>query len=131
MQSNGHIPEWTGPTVERVLGNGKRIYASAFKAWLIEQAGRPGVSVAGLALRHGVNANLLRNWMRLKPRPAQPSAPVLLPVTVTPSTTPAARPTMAASAPVVIELELGGAIVRVQDGVDAQHLRLVLDALRA
>ena len=32
MQNNGHTPEWTGPTVERVLGNGKRIYASAFKA---------------------------------------------------------------------------------------------------
>lgn len=25
---------------------------------------RPGVSVAALALRHGINANLLRTWMR-------------------------------------------------------------------
>ena len=47
------------------MRNGKRIYASAFKAWLVEQACMPGASVSGLATRHGVNANLLRHWMRL------------------------------------------------------------------
>jgi transposase len=128
MQNNGHTPEWTGPTVERVLGNGKRIYASAFKAWLIEQAGKPGISIASLALRHGINANLLRNWMRLQPRPVPPSAPVLLPVTITPSLKPAAP---LASTTAAIEIELGGAIVRLQGSVDAQRLRLVLDVLRA
>lgn len=46
--------------------NGKRIYTSAFKAWLVEHARVPGVSVSGLAVRHGVNANLLRHWMRLE-----------------------------------------------------------------
>ena len=53
MQDSGHTPEWNGPTVERVMRNGKRIYVSAFKAWLVEQALKPEVSVAGLALRHG------------------------------------------------------------------------------
>ena len=41
MQDSGHTPEWNGPTVERVMRNGKRIYVSAFKAWLVEQALRP------------------------------------------------------------------------------------------
>ena len=66
MQDSGHTPEWNGPTVERVMRNGKRIYVSAFKAWLVEQALKPEVSVAGLALRHGVNANQLRSWMKLE-----------------------------------------------------------------
>ena len=48
------------------MRNGTRIYVSAFKAWLVEQALRPEVSVAGLALRHGVNANQLRSWMKLE-----------------------------------------------------------------
>ena len=56
MQDSGHTPEWSGPKVERTLRNGKQIYFSAFKAWLVEQAGRPGASVSGLALRNGVNA---------------------------------------------------------------------------
>lgn len=56
MQDSGHTPEWTGQTVERLMRNGKRIFTSAFKAWLVEQAGRSATSVAGLALRHGVNA---------------------------------------------------------------------------
>ena len=65
MQDSGHTPEWSGPKVERTLRNGKHIYFSTFKAWLVEQASRPGASVAGLALRNGVNANLLRHWMKL------------------------------------------------------------------
>lgn len=66
MQDSGHTPEWAGPMVERTMRNGKRIYTSAFKAWLVEQSRVPGVSVSGLAVRHGVNANLLRHWMRLE-----------------------------------------------------------------
>lgn len=45
--------------------NGKRVFSTAFKAWLVAQAGRPGVSVAALAMRHEINANQLRRWMRL------------------------------------------------------------------
>ena len=80
MQDSGHTPEWNGPKVERTLRNGKHIYFSTFKAWLVEQASRPGASVAGLALRNGVNANLLRHWMKLGHW--QSGTPTLLPVTV-------------------------------------------------
>ena len=44
--------------------DGRCRYDPAAKRELIEAALRPGVSVAGLALRHGINANLLRTWMR-------------------------------------------------------------------
>jgi transposase len=36
MQDCGHTPEWTGPVVERVMRNGKRIYDSGFKFWVSE-----------------------------------------------------------------------------------------------
>lgn len=130
MQNSGHTPEWAGPMVERTMRNGKKVYTSAFKAWMVEHARVPGVSVSGLAVRHGVNANLLRHWMRLEHWGVPGPAPILLPVTVT-QPAPAVAPTAVADGSAPIEIALGEAIVRVPVGVDLQHLRLVLQALRA
>ena len=82
MLDCGHPTEWTGPTVERVLSNGKRVFAFAFRRWLVGQASQPGASVAGLALRHGINANQLRRWMAVKHRLAAGEGVALLPVTI-------------------------------------------------
>lgn len=130
MQDSGHTPDWAGPMVERTMRNGKRIYTSAFKAWLVEHARVPGVSVSGLAVRHGVNANLLRHWMRLEHWGSPTAAPVLLPVTVT-HPEPSAAPLATSEGSAPIEIALGEATVRVPVGADLQHLRLVLQALRA
>ncbi len=43
--------------------DGRRRYEPASKERLIEACLRPGVSLAGLALQHGVNANLVRKWV--------------------------------------------------------------------
>lgn len=131
MQDSGHTPEWNGPKVERTLRNGKHIYFSAFKAWLVEQASRPGASVAGLALRNGVNANLLRHWMKLGHWQSDTQA--LLPVTVL-AQQPCAdvvATTIAQSATGTVEIELCGAVIRLSGQVDAAQLRAVLTALRA
>ncbi|WP_235818321.1 transposase [Brucella grignonensis] len=50
----------------KVLSNGKRRFDPVEKDLLIEAALQPGVSVARLALAHGVNANQLRNWVKLR-----------------------------------------------------------------
>ena len=132
MQNSGHTPEWSGPTVERTMRNGKRIFAGSFKAWLVEQASRPGTSVAGLAMRHGVNANQLRRWMKLQRDWPVSWAPLLLPVTTSSTAPPVARADEASDRwPASIEIELAGALIRVHRGVDPQQLRLVLQALRA
>ncbi|WP_370653520.1 transposase [Caballeronia sp. Lep1P3] len=60
----------TGPdtallAVTLVGRDGKRRYDSQSKLRLIEACLQPGVSVAGLALKAGVNANLLRRWIKL------------------------------------------------------------------
>jgi transposase len=54
--------------VTKVLRNGKRRFDPVEKERLIDAALEPGVSVAGLALAHGINANQLRNWIRLRQR---------------------------------------------------------------
>ena len=46
-----------------VLRNSRRRYDPATKRRLVEACLQPGVSLAGVALRHGVNANLLRKWV--------------------------------------------------------------------
>jgi transposase len=45
--------------------DGKRRFDRRTKQWLVEACLEPGASVAGLALKHGVNANLLHKWIKL------------------------------------------------------------------
>jgi transposase len=49
----------------RLVGrNGRRRYDPASKDRLVAACLEPGVSVSRLALEHGVNANLLRKWIK-------------------------------------------------------------------
>ena len=41
-----------------------RLYSPEFKTELVKASQQPGVSLAALALHHGLNANLLRRWVR-------------------------------------------------------------------
>ena len=44
--------------------NGRCRYDPEAKRELVEACLQPGVSVARIALEHGINANLLRKWIR-------------------------------------------------------------------
>lgn len=62
--------------------NGRRCYDPEAKRELVEACLRPGVSVAGMALAHGLNANMLRKWIDTYRREAAPvttGSPVALP----------------------------------------------------
>jgi transposase len=49
----------------RLVGrDGRRRYDPASKARLVAACLEPGVSISGLALAHGVNANVLRKWVK-------------------------------------------------------------------
>ncbi|OZB73966.1 MAG: hypothetical protein B7X37_07145 [Halothiobacillus sp. 14-55-98] len=50
----------------------RRHHSPEFKAQLIALCQQPGASVAGVALAHGVNANLLRRWIRQQSGSIQP-----------------------------------------------------------
>jgi transposase len=49
-----------------------RSYSISFKAQVVEECAQPGASVAGVALSHGLNANLVHKWIRHQL--AQPAA---------------------------------------------------------
>jgi transposase len=59
-----------------ILRNGRRRYDPASKRRLVEACLQPGVSLAAVAMQHGVNANLLRKWVAGQPRQQRNGAAV-------------------------------------------------------
>ena len=51
----------------------RRAYSATFKAEIVAASQQPGVSVAGVALANGLNANMLRRWIREHVDGANPS----------------------------------------------------------
>jgi transposase len=111
-----------GPYRRRTLEEKRRI---------VEQCLKPGASVAGVALAHGANANLMRKWIA-KYRAGEYGKPgtALLPVSVRaePVLKPAASEAVAVSRG-HIEIDLPSARLRLYGRVDAETLRLVLGCL--
>lgn len=120
----------------------KRRHSVAFKRKLVGLTNQSGASVAAIALEHGVNANLVFKWRRQQlgvPTTAKPErTAVLLPVTIDPlppvgamgtSTLGVVNTTRTAPSG-VIEIELGGARVRLRGVVDQASVRCVLQTLR-
>ncbi len=59
--------------------DGRSCYDPEAKRRLIEAAMVPGVSVARMALQHGINANLLRTWIRRHQQRGQVGMAVMAP----------------------------------------------------
>ena len=121
---------------------GRRHHERAFKSDLIAQSLVPGASVAAIAMRGGINANLLFKWRREHARSALVAQPAstLLPVCVIPDVEKPPRALPFAGHAVtpgnsdlhagVIEIDLAGAQLRVRGTVDEAMLNNVLRALR-
>lgn len=116
----------------------RRHHDRAFKDELVAQSLVPGASVSAIALKGGINANLLFKWRRDHVRETAagaPTAATLLPVCViaeatpTPSSQPATAVGRNARAG-VIELDIAGAQLRLRGAVDETMLSSVLRALR-
>lgn len=122
----------------------RRKYTIAEKRAMVEETRRRGASVADVAQRHSVNANLLFGWRRLYQqgvlREEAPSGKAaLLPVTVsTPTLMPservqgarAAKPPGKGSHSGSIEIEfVGGVRLRVRGRVDRPTLARVMSVL--
>jgi transposase len=126
----------------RVNRTGRRTYTPGYKADVVRQCLKPGVSVAGIALAHGLNANLVRRWIVRQQRALvdlqSKPPPVMLPVTIDAGSSSAAArvgdqidaaATRRRSGAATIEIELYGARIHLRGGVDTQALRSVLDVL--
>jgi transposase len=58
-------PETTGATLKTAAGKRcRRLWSPDEKRRIVEEACRPGASVADIARYHGLNANLLFNWRK-------------------------------------------------------------------
>ena len=126
----------------RINRTGRRTYTLDYKLEVVRQCRGPGVSVAAVALAHGINANLVRRWIvahqRLLLDPASRLRATLLPVTIDAATAPAqGRADDPVDAPrngtrsgiASIEIEHYGARIHLRGGVDVQALRSVLAVL--
>lgn len=95
----------------------RRRHSAEFKAAVIEECLRPGVSIAAVALAHGLNANMLRKWVIDGEHRLATPTPVPTPV---PDSPPPPAPTfvpLALAAPaddaeIRIELQRGGTTVK-------------------
>ena len=95
----------------------RRRHSAAFKLTVIEECMRPGVSMAAVALAHGLNANMLRKWVidAQHAKPCASKAPI--PEEERPPPSPTFIP-LALTAPVVdgeirIELQRTGTTVSI------------------
>jgi transposase-like protein len=132
-----HAVDLVANLVRRRKSNGRCVYERAAKQALVLRCLQPGVSLAGTALAHGLNANLLRKWVVAYARQngipttidgRRRAGPVLLPVraVVEPVVSAATSGTDAR-----IEIVVAGGTIRVHGRVDAAQLRIVIDCLAA
>jgi transposase-like protein len=95
----------------------RRRHSAEFKAAVVRECRRPGVSIAAVALAHSLNANMLRKWVieaenALPPKPKVASERRVEDVpTPGPTFVPLALPAPTVEGVIRIELQRGGTTV--------------------
>jgi transposase len=115
----------------------RQLYSRDFKSQVIAEARQPHVSIASVALSHGLNANLLRNWIKnadptyigkhrpdlqsINDRVSLGSSPAFLPVNF-----PSAQPTPKSVGQCIeVEVQKGNTTVKVKWPLQASHSCLI------
>jgi transposase len=95
----------------------RRRHSAEFKAAVIQECMRPGVSIAAVALAHSLNANMLRKWV-IDAENALPAKPKVAPTSPVedipmpgPTFVPLALPAPTVGGEIRIELQRGGTTV--------------------
>ena len=115
--------------------DGRCVYNKAAKRELVARCLEPGVSLARLAMAHGVNANLLRKWAMKQagansPRRRKSTVTPMMLVSLLPVQMTHPEPmTAPASTAGHLELIVAGVTVRVHGHVEATSLSMVLECL--
>jgi transposase len=95
-------------------GRRRRVHSAEFKAQAVQASQQPGVSMAAVAMAHGINANLLRRWVHEMAQPPLDAVAVSdKPVGFAlPMPAPSAPPEPS-SEPIRIEVRRGSTVVAV------------------
>ena len=128
--------------LEVISGSGRRrLFASEFKARIIEETLIPGAVVSAVARRHGLTPQQVFTWRRQARRPLariESQAPQFVPAVVETALPAAAlqgrqrkRPDQASRSFGSIEVEIDGMTVRIGRGAAAKTVAAVLRALKA
>jgi transposase len=139
--SDGHDDSHEGDSyrrIELITGNPRRRqWTPEEKAQIVAESFRPGVKASDVARRHGLSRGVLWSWRREAREQSATAVNSFVPLRIVEDTpAPAAAPepsSPAASQPVcggTIEVEIGGARVRICGAVDAAALRQVLAHFR-
>ena len=135
--------------IELITGEARRRpWSAEEKSRILAESFEPGAKVADVARRHGMNRSLLWNWRHEVRKRGADGERTFVPIRVMdamdgmPTCDALAAPATAGCGPVsagagsggaatgTIEIEMGGARVRVSGVVDAAALRQVLSHLR-
>jgi len=85
----------------------RRFYSPELKLQVVQTCARSGASIAGVALQHGINTNIVHRWIREHSQGTvviQPQA--FVPVTLSTEPEPVASKPVAVAATSVIRMEL-------------------------
>ena len=81
-------------------------YPKPVKAQVVQECLQPGATVSSVAIRHGINANVIRKWLPLYRDQLPAALPAFVPVR--------AAPKRSTEASVMIELPLGEQAITVK-----------------
>lgn len=128
---------------EVFTGSGRRReWSDESKAEIVAESYEPGVKVCAVARRHGLTPQQLFTWRRRARKPLDAArvledVPMFAPAVLEPSATldanepERARASRKKPGSGAIELEIGGAIIRVASGADAATIATVNQAVKA
>jgi transposase len=104
----------------------RRRWSAAEKAAIVAESLAPGAVASTIALRHGLHRNQLYLWRRELRSGALASSSIAMPDFV-----PIVPENHAASRTAVIEIEIGGTVLRADAGVELAFLGKIIRLLKA
>jgi transposase len=113
----------------------RRRWLDETKIAIVAEALADGVVVSDVARRHDVTPSQLFGWMRqfrdaALATVAPPEPPVFAPAVLDVTQITSTSPSEPAAPPAEIEINVGGATVRIRGAVDGETLAVVLKAMR-
>ena len=127
MPSNLPIDGHSFRRVEVLTGTPRRRrWSAAEKAAIVAESFAPGAVASTIALRHGLHRNQLYMWRRELRSGTHANRGIAMPDFV-----PLVPENRAASRTAAIEIEIGGAVLRADAGIDLAFLGKIVRLLKA